>query len=164
MLHHRVTHVVAQSICVPQVVIQQPLHPLGPRFPGGLSQSPAVLTLRLAQQSPQVGHHPSPRLHPPEAPCEPRHEVTQRTCPPVSHLFQHEEVNDVARATSRSVVAVLRGIRYRPRIESRIGVQTDQRAISADSQLQGVFKGRTELPNPTHTSSNHPPSSLDEYA
>jgi hypothetical protein len=28
MLHHRVTDIVAQGIRIPQVVVQQPLHPL----------------------------------------------------------------------------------------------------------------------------------------
>jgi RIO-like serine/threonine protein kinase len=50
-----------------------------------------------------------------------------------------------------------------PRIESWIRVQTDQWAIREYRQLQRVFKVGTKLPDPTHTSSNHPPSGFDEY-
>ncbi|GAA2957094.1 hypothetical protein GCM10020227_25280 [Streptomyces flavovirens] len=77
--HDRVADIVAQSPGVPHVVVQHPLHALGTAVAGGLRQGPAVLAFRLAEQSPQVGHHPPPRLHPPEPAREPRHEVTEYT-------------------------------------------------------------------------------------
>ncbi|GAA2109424.1 hypothetical protein GCM10009802_05780 [Streptomyces synnematoformans] len=47
LLHDRVADVVTQSVGVPQVVVQQSLHPLRTRVAGSLRQGPAVLTFCL---------------------------------------------------------------------------------------------------------------------
>ncbi len=66
MPDHVGAHIVADSVVVPGGPVEQPLHPVRRRIPGGLSQGPPVLGRQRRQQATHVRAGPQPRLDPEE--------------------------------------------------------------------------------------------------
>jgi hypothetical protein len=107
VLHHVLTHVVANQIRIPCRTLQEILQTVGGPEPRRLRQRPPILALQRRQQATHVRERVPTRLHPGKPARETREQILQLQVPRLDYLNCHH-----SRQTSQNPLSRDTGLQY----------------------------------------------------